>query len=103
MTALIDEIRERLQALQPLAIDLRDDSAKHAGHAGAAAGGGHFKLRITSAAFDGQSRLARHREVYALLGDLIPHRIHALAIDAQTPLESELPRRITKPEEPHES
>lgn len=103
MNTLIDEIRSRLQALQPLGLELRDDSAKHAGHAGAAGGGGHFKLRITSAAFEGQSRIARHRKVYALLGDLIPHRIHALAIDAQTPLESELPRSITKPEEPHES
>ena len=103
MPGLIDEIRVRLVALNPVALELQDDSAKHVGHAGAAGGGGHFQLRITSAAFEGKSRIARHRAVYALLADLIPTHIHALAIDAKTPLEPESPRRITKPEEPHES
>jgi BolA family transcriptional regulator, general stress-responsive regulator len=103
MPALIEEIQSRLAALSPLAIRLEDESAKHAGHAGAAGGGGHFRLFITASCFEGQSRIARHRSVYALLADLIPTRIHALAIDAKTPLEPESPRRITKPEEPHES
>ncbi|AOY02188.1 BolA family transcriptional regulator [Jeongeupia sp. USM3] len=86
MTAtLADEIRARLAVLAPEAIDIHDDSAAHAGHAGAAAGGGHFDVLIVSEQFTGLNSLARHRKVYALLGDLMPHRIHALSLKALTP------------------
>ncbi len=81
------QIRERLAALQPDSIDIGDDSALHAGHAGAASGGGHYTLRIVSARFAGQSRVARHRLVYDTLGSLMQHQIHALALHALAPEE----------------
>ena len=79
------EIRARLQLLSPLSIEVDDESALHAGHAGAASGGGHFRLQLTCAAFAGLGKVARHRMVYAALGDLMHGRIHALAIDARAP------------------
>ena len=82
------QMRERLAALQPDSIDISDDSALHAGHAGAASGGGHYTLRIVSARFAGQSRVARHRLVYAALGSLMQQQIHALALYALAPGES---------------
>ena len=66
-------------------LELADDSAEHAGHAGAAAGGGHFSLLIVSEQFSGLTRLARHRAVLDRVSDLIPHPVHALAIRAYTP------------------
>ena len=87
MTDVAQTLRSRLEPLSPLLVDIHDDSAEHAGHAGAAAGGGHFSLVIVSKAFHGQSRLARHRAVLERLGDLIPHPVHALAIQAYTPEE----------------
>jgi BolA protein len=80
-------IRARLAPLEPLLVDLHDDSAEHVGHAGAAGGGGHFSLVIVSKAFQGQPRLARHRAVLQQVADLIPHPVHALAIQAYTPEE----------------
>jgi BolA protein len=65
-----------------------DESALHAGHAGAASGGGHFRLTVVASQFTGLSRLARHRLVYDALADLMRGRIHALAIIAQTPEEA---------------
>jgi BolA protein len=85
--AIADTLRERLAPLAPTLVDIHDDSAEHAGHAGAAAGGGHFSLTIVSKAFSGQSRLARHRAVLDRVGDLIPHPVHALAILAYAPEE----------------
>jgi BolA family transcriptional regulator, general stress-responsive regulator len=85
-----EEIRERLAGLQPEAIDIEDDSARHAGHAGARGGGGHYRLRIVSAAFAGQSTLARHRMVYDALGQLMRRDIHALSVSAMTPEEFQL-------------
>jgi BolA protein len=82
-----ERLRARLAALSPTVVDIHDDSAEHAGHAGAAAGGGHFSLVIVSKAFSGKSRLARHRAVLERVGDLIPHPVHALAIQAYTPEE----------------
>ena len=82
-----EQIRERLIALAPLHIDIIDDSAKHAGHAGARSGGGHFRLSITSAAFAGLKTMQRHRLVYDALGPLMKQEIHALSIDARTPEE----------------
>ncbi|BCL75519.1 BolA family transcriptional regulator [Jeongeupia sp. HS-3] len=83
--SLVEEIRSRLAALAPEALDIHDDSAAHAGHAGAASGGGHFDVLIVADAFAGLNSLARHRKVYALLGELMPHRIHALSLKALTP------------------
>ncbi len=81
-------IRERLAALDPDSLEVFDDSADHAGHAGAReSGGGHFQVMVVARAFHGLSRVARHRVVYHALSDLIPHAIHALAIVAHTPEE----------------
>lgn len=82
-------IRERLQAaLQPLALEVVDDSHRHAGHAGARDGRGHFGVRVVSGAFAGKPPLARHRLVYAALSELMATDIHALQIDALTPEEA---------------
>ncbi|MDW5417259.1 BolA family protein [Iodobacter sp. CM08] len=75
-----EEIHLRLAVLKPEYVDVYDDSAAHAGHAGSVAGGGHFDLTIVSSAFAGKNTLARHRMVMALFADLIPHPIHALSI-----------------------
>ncbi|HTL13873.1 MAG TPA: BolA family protein [Thermomonas sp.] len=75
-------------ALAPLALEIRDDSHRHAGHAGARGGQGHFGVDIVSAAFAGKPPLARHRLVYAALGELMQTDIHALAIRARAPDEA---------------
>lgn len=81
-----DRIRDRLtQALQPESLEIIDESAKHAGHAGAASGGGHFIVHIVAAAFKDKTLIQRHRLVYAALGDMMHHDIHALSIQAATP------------------
>ena len=83
-----DKIRSALTAaLNPLEIELINDSHLHAGHAGAASGHGHYRVRIISERFAGQSLIARHRMVYAALGSLMETDIHALGIQAQTPQE----------------
>ncbi len=82
-------LRERLeQALQPESLQIIDESAKHAGHAGAASGGSHFIVDISSAAFREKSLIQRHRLVYDAAGDMMQHDIHALSINARTPEES---------------
>lgn len=82
-------IRAALEAaLAPLALDVVDESHKHAGHAGARDGRGHFAVSITSEAFAGLAPLARHRKVYAALGELMTTDIHALSIQARTPSEA---------------
>ena len=78
-------IKERLAALQPAQLELIDESHLHAGHAGAQGGARHFRLRILSKQFQGLGTLARHRLVYDCVRDLMPHPIHALAIEAGTP------------------
>ncbi len=84
--ARVDRIRERLStALTPALLEVNDDSHKHAGHAGARDGQGHFSVSIVSAAFIGKLPLARHRLVYGALGDMMTTDIHALAITARTP------------------
>lgn len=84
--SVADDIRRRLGALGPLRIELVDESAKHAGHAGAAPGGNtHWNLSIVSAAFAGKSTVARHRMIYQALGELMQNPIHALAIRAHAP------------------
>jgi BolA family transcriptional regulator, general stress-responsive regulator len=82
-------IRERLTALEPLELELVDESAQHAGHAGARPGGDtHWRLRIVSPRFTGQPTVARHRMVYQALGELMHNPIHALAITARAPEET---------------
>jgi BolA protein len=79
-------IRAALEAaLAPASLEVVDESHLHAGHAGARDGRGHFRVRIESEAFAGMKPLARHRAVYAALGELMTTDIHALAIDAATP------------------
>ena len=88
MSARVEQIRERLvAALAPSELAIEDESHRHAGHAGARDGRGHFRVQIISAAFRGQLPLARHRAVYAALGELMQTDIHALAIDARAPEE----------------
>ena len=92
MGAVAQEIERRLDAARaPERLEIVDDSAKHRGHAGHRGDDAesHFTVRLTSAAFAGQSRVARQRAVYAAIGDLIaPDRIHALAIEAKAPGEA---------------
>ena len=83
-----DEIHHRLQALSPVSFELIDESAKHAGHAGARDGGGHYRLRIVAPCFDGLTRMARHRLVYDALGTMMRREIHALSISAFSPSEN---------------
>lgn len=80
----VEKIRTALQALQPTRLEIRDDSAAHAGHAGAASGRGHFHVRISSPAFEGLTPIARHRRVYETLGELMQTDIHALSIEARS-------------------
>lgn len=81
----IERMREQLAALQPTALDIRDESHRHIGHAGARDGRGHFACVIASKAFEGKSMLECHRMVYDALGDMMLHDIHALSIRALTP------------------
>lgn len=81
----IARLRAALEAaLHPTQIDIRDDSAQHAGHAGAREGG-HFHVTITAAAFAGRSAVQRHRMVYAAAAEMMGRGIHALSIDAREP------------------
>ncbi|MEJ5212045.1 MAG: BolA family protein [Burkholderiales bacterium] len=80
----LERIRERLAALAPQHLEIGDDSALHAGHAGAREGG-HYRVTIVSERFAGLPTLARHRLVYDTLGELMRTEIHALSITAATP------------------
>ena len=80
-------IEAALSSLEPIRLELVDESHKHAGHAGARDGRGHFQLLIVSHCFSGLSALARHRRVYQALGELMNTDIHALGIQARTPEE----------------
>ena len=84
---LATEIRAALEReLAPTSIEIFDDSARHAGHAGAREGG-HFRVTLVSAAFKGRPQLERHRLVYAAVAPLMGRGIHALNIVARTPEE----------------
>ena len=85
MKDTLERIEQRLAVLSPDSVELIDDSEKHAGHAGAKGGGGHFQLIIVSPAFEGKSSQARHRMVHAALGEMLEREIHALSIKAYTP------------------
>lgn len=84
-TDRIAVIRSQLiAALEPRLLEVTDESHLHAGHAGARDGRGHFHVRIASTRFIGLSPLARHRLIYAALGDLMTTDIHAVRISAET-------------------
>jgi len=89
------EIREKLtSAFMPLALEVQDESARHAGHAGATRDDGsrgetHFHVRLVSASFDGLSRVERQRRVYAALKEELAGPVHALSLSALTPAEAE--------------
>ncbi len=82
-------MQEKLAALDPLRLDIADDSARHAGHAGAKEGGGHYRLTIVSARFAGCGTVQRHRLIYEALGPMMRREIHALSIKALTPDETD--------------
>ncbi|ABI56071.1 BolA family protein [Alkalilimnicola ehrlichii MLHE-1] len=86
----VEMIRQRLeQALDVHSLEIQDDSHKHAGHAGAQAGGGHYQVRVVSPDFAGLNTLQRHRKVYGAMGDAMRNDIiHALGIKALTPDEA---------------
>jgi BolA protein len=81
------QMRIRLAVLEPVSLEIIDESHKHAGHAGARAGGGHFLLNIISPQFAGRNTVARHRMIYSALGDLMKREIHALTVVAHAPNE----------------
>jgi BolA protein len=87
-TSRVERIRSLLQAaLAPVQLEVGDDSHLHAGHAGAASGGGHFSVKIVSECFEGQRLVMRHRLVYDAVQGMMHTDIHALAITAIAPSE----------------
>lgn len=81
-------IEARLRrGLQPDHLEIADESARHAGHAGAASGGGHYRVLVVAGVFEARTRVERHRMVYDLLADLMPGAIHALALKTLAPSE----------------
>jgi BolA protein len=86
MSDVRDELERRLrERFRPTHLDIRDDSAKHAGHAGATSGGGHFRVTIVSAAFEGLTLLEQHRAVNDVVADLFGDRVHALGLKTSVP------------------
>ena len=81
-------MKVRLAALEPISLDIIDESHRHAGHAGARDGGGHYVLKIVSAQFAGKNTVARHRMIYSALGEMMEREIHALTLQAQAPNEN---------------
>ncbi len=90
MNARVTQIEQRLRAaLAPQRLEIVDDSARHADHAGAReSGGGHYNVTIVSAAFAGKNLIERHRLVYGALGELMHKDIHALSLQALSPDET---------------
>jgi BolA protein len=81
-----DVLRRKLVArFAPVQLSIEDESHLHAGHAGAAGGGSHYRVRIVSEAFRGMTPVARHRLIYATVDDMLQGEIHALAIEALPP------------------
>jgi BolA family transcriptional regulator, general stress-responsive regulator len=74
-------------ALQPTLLEIIDNSAAHAGHAGVRSGGGHYNVTIVAEAFEGKNLVQRHQLIYKALGDLMKQEIHALGINALSPSE----------------
>jgi BolA protein len=75
------------EALNPSSLEIIDNSAAHAGHAGARSGGGHYFVTIVAEAFEGKSLVQRHQLIYQALGDMMKQEIHALGINALSPSE----------------
>lgn len=89
MNDRITLIKHRLtEALKPISLSINDDSAHHAGHEGAKGGAGHFTVNIVATTFEGKTPIQRHRLVYSALEGLIGPEIHAIQINAKSPLES---------------
>ena len=82
--SLIETIQNRLALLEPISLEIEDDSAAHAGHKGNG-GGGHFNIKVISSHFSQKSQIIRHRLIYQALNDLIPQQIHAISIIAISP------------------
>jgi BolA family transcriptional regulator, general stress-responsive regulator len=93
----VQAIEHCLAALEPQAVELTDDSARHAGHPGARLGGGHYQLTVVSPHFAGKPRIERHRMVYAALGALMQREIHALALRTFAPGEHRSPSTTEEP------
>jgi BolA protein len=85
--SLTETIKDRLAALNPISLEIQDDSALHAGHEGNS-GGGHFNVKIVSLQFSQKSQIMRHRLIYQTLTDLMPQQIHAISIQAISPDDS---------------
>lgn len=84
------DLKRLLQALEPLHLEVIDNSHLHRGHEGAKAGGGHFAVRIVSARFEGMNAIKRHRLVYQAVDQLLQSgAIHALEIDAISHIENQ--------------
>lgn len=81
----VENMQVCLAVLDPVSIEIIDESALHAGHAGARDGGGHYVLHIVSAQFSGKNTMARHRMIYSALGEMMKREIHALKIQAKAP------------------
>jgi BolA family transcriptional regulator, general stress-responsive regulator len=88
MTERIEQIATCLQILQPVELQIVDESHQHAGHAGAQSGGGHYRLTLVSAAFIGKNKMTRHRMIYSALAAMMEQHIHALTIQALAPNET---------------
>lgn len=84
---VVEDIRERLAILAPLRLEIIDDSARHAGHAGSQ-GGGHYLVTIVSGTFSGLGTIKRHRLVYDALGELMKREIHAVSMTTLSPEET---------------
>ena len=84
---VIQKMQLLLAPLHPEYLDITDDSAQHIGHAGAANGGGHYRLHLISTEFSGKSSLTRHRLIFSALDSMMHKQIHALSIRASTPEE----------------
>jgi BolA protein len=87
----LERLRLALAALTPAALDIHDESHLHAGHAGAESGRGHFRVRVVADCFNGLCTLARHRKVYAALGNLMQTDVHALSLETLTAAEAAQP------------
>lgn len=77
------------QTLVATIVEIEDESALHAGHAGAASGGGHYRVKVVSPLFEGKNSVARHRMVYDALATEMRREIHALALSTLTPNQNE--------------
>lgn len=88
MNERIAKMRDSLAVLEPVQLEITDESRKHAGHAGARSGGGHYVLRIVSPQFAGKNTVARHRMIYCAIGEMMKREIHALTIQALAPNET---------------